>query len=432
MSAFKTTKLSNGIVVATEEVKGIRSASIGIWLDIGSRDETPENNGLSHFFEHMAFKGTATRTGLDIVQSLEASGGQVNAFTTKEQTCFYARVIDKEASAAIEILLDMVLFPNLTREDIKKERDVIIEELKGVEDNPDERVYDLFSRALYGSQSVGFPIAGTLGSVRRLKQEHMKGHLHRIHNKLPVFVVASGKVKHEDVVGIARRISKSAIKDRLKPQSRSVRVAARRRLKRQKVSTFHNHLTEHKDIYEANAILGGPGYAIDDKRRYSLLLLNCILGDGMSSRLFQSLREQYGYVYNVNSFIEGLVGTGIIGISFSTDPKYLKDTFRIVREELLNLCNKGITPDELVFAKENIKGTVLLDMENTQSRMALLARLVMYGGAIKSLDKYLNVIDKITKAEVDAVITRTMQPSKWASAMVLPKGVRFRAGNYLS
>ncbi|MFC1584742.1 M16 family metallopeptidase [Fibrobacterota bacterium] len=422
MSRIRKTTLPNGIIVATEELPDVYSGSIGIWIDTGSRDERKGNSGVAHFFEHMAFKGTSTRTGREIVNALESGGGQLNAFTTKEQTCFYAKVIEGEVPLALEILLDMVFNPVLEESDLKKEREIIIEELKGYHDNPDEWVYDLFGSALFGGQGMGFPIAGTVQSMRSLKRPRLLSHLKRIRNRLPVYVVASGKLRHRELVRITRSMTRSYNMTQVNGKTRA--GIPRTQVARGKVRYFPRHLIKKKDVQQANVIMGGRAYPIGDKRCFPLIILNNILGDGMSSRLFQMLREEYGYVYHVNSFTEGLIQAGVTGISFNTEPKYLEKTLKLINRELTGLKEKGVSQQELAFSKRYHRGTFLLEMESTQSRMAFLARLVMRGGAINSQARYLQALESVTLDDVNKVVRDLFHSRRWALASVMPKKLK--------
>ncbi|MBF0429783.1 MAG: insulinase family protein [Fibrobacteria bacterium] len=416
----KSTCLSNGVVVATEEIPGVYSGSIGVWLDIGSRDETVATNGVSHLFEHMAFKGTVTRSGLEIVKTLEAAGGQINAFTTKEHTCFYAKVMGPKTPLALEILTEMVFQPALKKQELSKEKEVIIEELRGCDDNPDERVYDLFGEALFSNQKLGFPIAGTVKSVSALSQETLLAHAKKIRERVPVYIVAVGNVSHSEVISIVKRMTrhiKVGVSNRTKTKTIPQRI-----IKRSKVLYSHSSILEKKDIHQANLMLGGPSFAVDNKKCFPLIILNNILGDGMSSRLFQKLREDYGCVYHINTYSEALMHAGLFGISFSTEPKHLVETLKLISGELKALKQEGISEDELEFAIENLSGSFLLDMESTQSRMTFLARLKMRSGIINSPQRYLKALKNVTRTEVQDVIHEVLDSRKWAIAAVLPKG----------
>ncbi len=424
MLSHRITRLSNRIAVLTERIPSSPSASVGVWLDIGSRDESLSNNGISHLYEHMVFKGTHKRTGLEIVRTLEEKGGQVNAYTTKEQTCFYARVVTEEVPRALDVLLDMVLDPIFDEEELRKEREVVIEELKGCDDNPDERVYDLFGPALFGKQSLSYPIAGTVESVEKLKRVHLKNHLKKIKTNLPVYVVVAGNVNHSEVVRLVREVSQGL----LQPSE----VASRNRFERLVKKTNPIHLIEQRNIQQANILMGTPSFALTDKRCMPQAILNCILGDGMSSRLFQRVREDYGYVYHINTYTETLVNGGMFNVSFSMEPAHLKKCFNVLNREFSSLKKEGITVKELEFAKANIKGAFQLEIESTHSKMNFLARSVLSGRPVKSKEQILEQIEKVTLKQVNEVIQHLFQSQNWGSALVVPNRTKVDVGALLS
>jgi predicted Zn-dependent peptidase len=423
---IQKTLLPNGMYVVTEEVPGSFSASVGVWLDTGSRDERHTNNGIAHLYEHMVFKGTPKRTGLDIVQQLEAKGGQLNAFTTKEQTCFYAKVVEEEVGLALDVLLDMAIYPLLDKEELIKEKEVVIEELKGCDDNPDERVYDLFGKALFGDQGVGLPIGGTVSSVEKLERSHLTRHLSKIQKKVPLCISVVGKAKHKDVL----RAVQSIVGLSTRRKNSIVEIQNRKTQGRRRVRNKATHLCEYMDVQQATVTVGTTTFSSEDSRCFTASILNCVLGDGMSSRLFQKLREECGYVYHINSFHETMVGKGTFGVSFSTEPKYLQKATEAVVEELLTLKEQGISKEELRFAKNNVKGNFLLDMESTQSRMGFLARMALGENSVKNNTGYLRAVEKVTQKEVNTLIQDLLK-QPWASACILPKGQKFAMGKKL-
>jgi predicted Zn-dependent peptidase len=281
---IRTTRLENGVVVATESLPIIRSASLGVYLDIGSRDEVAATNGLAHLFEHMVFKGTSRHDSLQIVKCFEATGGQINAYTSKEQTCFYAKVVDTDVSSGLSMLLEMVLDSTFDPAELEKEKDVVIEEIKGGNDNPEDYVNDLFSEAMFGKHSLGFPIAGTERTVKGLTRDDLVAHQKKAAGSLPIYVTAVGNVSHEAVVAVVRKAFR--LRGKSAPSARSA-AAPRRAPLRPGAPTHPRHLIDKRPVQQVTAILGGPSYAWDHPNRYALLLLNCIVGDGMSSKLFQ-------------------------------------------------------------------------------------------------------------------------------------------------
>ena len=432
-SSIRYESLENGVWVATESLPHVRSASLGVYLDTGSRDETPALNGLSHFFEHMVFKGTSRLDPLDIVRCFEATGGQVNAYTSKEQTCFYGKVVDTEVEPALNVLLDMVLDARFDSIDVAKEKEVVIEEIRSVDDSPDELAYELFSHAAFGDHALGRPIAGTAKSVRSLNRDMLVRHREAARKQVPVVVAAAGRVDHETVVAQVRR--------RFKLKNRPVgAVGANGRsplqprpfLERKPAEFGIHHLHRSKDVQQATVILGGPGYAWKSKQRYALTLLHCALGDGMSSKLFQNLRETHGLVYSIYSNPEFFACEGLFSIGFATEPKNLRKAVIEIGRELSILRKKGLTAKELDFAKENVTGGILLSLESTSSRMSSLARRLLGGKPEETLEQVIGQIRAVTREDVLRCAREILRPEAWASAAVLPKGVKADFGAMLA
>jgi predicted Zn-dependent peptidase len=423
----KTTRLSNGVVVATESIPKVRSASIGVYLDIGSRDEVPETNGLAHLFEHMVFKGTPKHDALEIVKAFEATGGQVNAYTSKEQTCFYAKVVDTEVGAGLSMLLEMVLESKFDSRELAKEKDVIIEEIKAGYDNPEDYVYDLYSEAYFGGTSLGYPIAGTEKTVKALTRAHLTGHQVKAEKGLPLCVLAVGRVDHAEVVDIVRK----AFGLRKASGSR-VQALNRPSALRAVGDPKPRHLVAKRSVNQVTAILGGPGYAWNHPNRFALLLLNCVLGDGMSSKLFQSVREKLGLVYNIYSNPEFLINAGSFAIGFATEPKDLPKAVKEINKQVRELKKGGLKASELEFAKRNIQGGILLGLESTSTRMATLSRQVMYGSAEETVDRILARLEAVTLADVRRAIDDVFDSKHWASAAVVPEKAKVDFGATLS
>lgn len=430
---FKSTRLSNGVVVASELLPTVRSASLGVYLDIGSRDEASKTNGLAHLFEHMVFKGTTKHDALTIVKCFESTGGQINAYTSKEQTCFYAKVVDTEVSAGLSMLLEMVLESTFDPIELGKEKEVIIEEIKGGEDNPEDYVYDLFSKAYFDKHSLGFPIAGNAETVRGLTRNHLLKHQKKVAENLPVFVCAVGNVSHNELIqitckafGISSRNTSS-----LNQKSFSAHHLQRANPRRAVPSAKVSHLLEKRPVHQVTAILGGPGYGWDQSNRYALLLLNCVLGDGMSSKLFQSVRESLGLVYTIYSNPEFLINTGSYSIGFATEPKDLEKAIREINKQIVTLKKEGLTAAEIDFAKKNIRGSVLLGLESTSTRMSNLSRQLMYGQPNESIDKILAKLDKVSSNDIRLCINDVFKRNRWASAAVVPKKAKVSISNLL-
>jgi predicted Zn-dependent peptidase len=430
---IRTTRLENGVVVSTESLPRIRSASLGVYLDIGSRDEVPKTNGLAHLFEHMVFKGTPKHGALDIVKCFEATGGQINAYTSKEQTCFYAKVVDTEVNAGLSMLLELVLESTFDKGELEKEKDVIIEEIKGGNDNPEDYIYDLFSQAVFDKHSLGYPIAGDEKTVKGLTRDHLLEHQQKAAKTLPLFVTAVGSVKHEDVVAIARKAFRLPAKAPRAGGSTKTAfpIATRKSIVRPGAALKPQHLVEKRNVQQVTALLGGPGYAWEHPNRYALLLLNTVFGDGMSSKLFQSVRESLGLVYSIYSSPEFLINAGIYAIGFATEPKDIGKAVKEINKQIKALKKNGLTGNEMDFAKANLRGSILLGLESTNTRMANLSRQLMYGKDGETIEQVLKKLDAVKSADVRTAIKDVFQSKLWASATIVPKKVDLNMGKLL-
>jgi predicted Zn-dependent peptidase len=416
----RTTRLPNGVIIATESLPKVRSASIGVYLDIGSRDEDPRTNGLAHLFEHMVFKGTKKHDALEIVQVFESTGGQVNAYTSKEQTCFYAKVVDTEVSKGLSMLLEMVLDSEFDPEELSKEKDVIIEEIKAGFDNPEDYVYDLFSAAFFGTHSLGYPIAGSEKTVKGLSRAHLVEHQRKAAKGLPFFVAAVGRVDHAEVVETVRKAFK--LKAAKLPVHKGVMAAGagRKAAERPRLALKPRHLVESRPVNQMTALLGGPSYDWGHPNRYAMLLLNTVLGDGMSSKLFQSVREKLGLVYNIYSNPEFLINAGVFAIGFATEPKDVPRAVKEINKQITLIKKHGLKASELEFAKRNITGGILLGLESTSTRMATLSRQLMYGRPEETVDRILARLSAVTLSDVRRAIDDVFDSKRWASAAVAP------------
>jgi predicted Zn-dependent peptidase len=414
----RRTLLPNGIWVASEFLPHVRSASLGVYLDTGSRDETPEAAGLSHFFEHMVFKGTPRLNPLDIVSRFESTGGQVNAWTSKEQTCFYGKVTDAEAGVALDTLLEMVFDGKFAPADVRKEKDVVIEEIRSVNDSPDELAHEMFSAAAFGAHSAGRPIAGTEKSVRALSGVQLRAHRDAARKRTPAAIVAVGKVDHDEVVARARRYFGMG--------RASVRPShpGRPRIDRDPAAFRARHQAKGRDVQQATVVIGGEACSWASPDRYPLLLLHCVLGDGMSSRLFQNIRETHGIVYSIYTVPEFLSREGTFGVGFATDPGKVEKAVKEIGRELARVRKEGLPKIDLLRAKENVKGSLLLGMESTGSRMSTLSRRLLGAGWDETTERILARIDTVTPADISRCAGQYLNPSSWASAVVAPKGFK--------
>jgi predicted Zn-dependent peptidase len=385
----------------------------------------------------MVFKGTPRLNPLDIVRRFEATGGQVNAYTSKEQTCFHGKVVDTEIAPALDALLDMVLGAKFDPSDIEKEKEVVIEEIRSVNDSPDELVYELFSRAAFGSHSLGRPIAGTEKSVRALNRGMLLDHREAARRRVPLLVVAVGRVDHAAIVAQVRerfKIKAGPGRNRgtAGPGTSAFPEHAPRPLLARKTAEFRRrHLVRTKDVQQATVLMGGPGSSWNSPRRFPLMLLHCVLGDGMSSRLFQNLRETHGLVYSIGTNPEFLSREGLFTIGFATDPGNVAKAIKEIGRELAALRKKGLTARELEFAKRNVMGGILLGLESTNTRMGAVARLIL-GDQTETLDRVIHRIQAVNRADILACAGEVLRPEGWSSAAVLPKGLKVDLGSMLA
>jgi predicted Zn-dependent peptidase len=452
LGATQATVLSNGVLIVTENLPAVRSASLGVYLDIGSRDESPRTNGLSHLYEHMVFKGTPKFSPLQIVQRFEASGGQINAYTSKEQTCLHAKVVDSEVEGGMGMLLNMALDSHFDAGELKKEKEVIVEEIHSVDDSPEEHVYEMFSEAIFGDHALGRPIAGTDKSVRSLQRADLLAHQELTRHQVPVLITASGKVDHKSLVDIASKayklpVAKATPADpgmvgwlRAHPSEKKSPTAGakapqalpmRTRTARDFPEFKARHLVDKRKVQQCNVLLGTPIFGWEDSRRMALFLLNLMFGDGMSSRLFQSVREERGLVYSIYSSPEFMIGCGVFSIGLATEAGDLPKALSAISQEIKRLKKEGLSAAELQAAKRNLRGSVLLGLESTNTRMGSLARQIGYGPGIEGVNQFLERAEKVTLAQIRACIDQIFQKEKWSSAVVGPKSLDLNIGSAL-
>lgn len=394
-SVVRRTVLPGGLRIITEEMPGVRSASFGIWAGVGSRDESPAMAGSAHFLEHLLFKGTPTREALEISASIDAIGGDLNAFTSKEYTCFYARVLDQDLPLAIDIISDIAINALLRRADIEQERDVILEEIAMRDDDQADSAHELFAAAMFGDSDLGRPILGTVQTIKAAKV----GNIHRFYAKHytpPKLVIAvAGNVDHADVVRSVKRAFGHVLDGESLP-------AERRRIRH--ASSMANGVRVLNRVTEqAHLVWGVPGLRRDDPRRYAVGVLNAILGGGMSSRLFQEVREKRGMAYSVYSFVQGFADCGQVGVYVGTQPAKIDDVLRVVKETIRDVMMYGVTAEELARGKGQLRGGMVLGLEDTGARMTRIAKAELITGELPSIDDALARIDAVTLEDVASV-----------------------------
>ncbi|MBI5216208.1 MAG: insulinase family protein [Ignavibacteriae bacterium] len=406
---YKKTILPNGIRVVTEKIPHVRSVSIGVWVDVGSRNENTVNNGISHFVEHMVFKGTKRYKVHEIAQSLEKVGGYLNAFTTKEHTCYYARILDEHLPLAIDVLADMSQFPIFNKKEMEKEKLVVLEEIKNLEDSPDELIYDYFDQSLYGKHPLGMPIIGTPENIMNFSPDTLFGYLHSHYVPSKMVVAAAGNFEHETLLKMVEALFQHQPNKKEKPSSN--------RLSKQKSETR----TYEKPITQAHVCLGTQGFSMKHKQRYPLLVLNTLLGEGMSSRLFQTLREKHGMAYTVYSFANFLSDAGNFGVYIGTDAEKVDKAIDLIKRELDKLATKTVTSAELKRTKAQLKGSMMLSLENTSNRMMRLGSGELYVGEYIPLDEIVRRIDSVTQEQILEVAQQLFRLDTFSTITLKPK-----------
>ncbi len=397
-SRVRRTVLPGGLRVVTEQMVGARSASIGVWVGVGSRDESPALHGCSHFLEHLLFKGTSERSALDISVALDAVGGEFNAFTAKEYTCFHARVLDTDLPLAVDVLGDMFTNSVIAAEDVEAERDVILDEIAMHDDDPDDVVHNLFAAQAWGSDSpLGRQIAGTTDSIAALTRTQVRRFYKRHYRAANTVISVAGNVEHTDVVRLVR--AAFGRQDFLARDEQPIAPRAARRTLR----VHPGSVRATRPLEQVNLVLGMEGLTRSDDRRFALGVLNTALGGGTSSRLFQEVRERRGLAYSVFSFSSHHADSGLVGVSVGCLPARLDDVLETVRIELSRVAAHGITEEELHRGQGQLRGGLVLGLEDSSARMSRLGKAELVHDEMLGIDEVLERIDAVTLDDVGEV-----------------------------
>lgn len=390
---FQSTRLNNDLLVVTEHVPGVRSISCGIWIKAGSRDETPSQAGITHFLEHLIFKGTATRSARDIAEAFDAIGGELNAFSAKEYTCVYGRMIDEHADTGLDILSDLVLNPVFRPEDIEAERPVVLEEINMHEDAPAEIIHDLFDQHIYHGHPLGPRILGREKTIAAMDRSDIHAYWEKGYSPANIVVAAAGNVEHnrfvEQIEGLFGKARGSKSQRRARKHVIVPRAAV-----------------QNKDTQQAHICYGVKGISVKDDDRFALSIIDVILGGGMSSRLFQNIREKRGLVYSVYSYRGQYSETGSVAVYAGTSPEKCVNVLDLISREFDSIAKRGVTAKELARAKEQLKGNIVLSMEDSTTRMNRLGRGFIYDSEILSMDELIARVDAITKDDTARVSDR--------------------------
>ncbi|MGE5629826.1 MAG: M16 family metallopeptidase [Caulobacteraceae bacterium] len=403
---FQKELLINGIRIVTEEIPYVNSVSIGIWVKVGSRYENEENNGISHFIEHMLFKGTKDRTAKDIATSIDKIGGQLNAFTSKECTCFYAKVLDTHFDIALDVLADMFFHSNFSTEEIDKERGVVMEEINMYEDSPEDLVHDLFSQVVWSGNPLGMSILGTEQSLNNLDRDKIVAYFNE--NYIPENTVISvvGNFKHRDAVKKIKAYFEKAARvpyggvQILRPDFTS------------------EYTVKNKKTEQVHLCMGFNGIDIKSKDFYPMLVVNNVFGGAMSSRLFQNIREDKGLAYSVFSYPSSFEDCGLFSIYAGSKPSHLKSVAQLIMEEIYNIKKNGITEEELYDSKEQLKGSYTLGLESTSGRMISIGKSELLLERIYAPAEILEKIDKVDMESVNSIISTLFDTENMGAVVI--------------
>lgn len=409
----RKTVLENGITLVTEQIPQFRSCSLGIWAQAGSRHERQEQSGLSHFLEHMLFKGTQRRNATQIAEAMDGVGGQLNAFTEKEQTCYYARVMDQHLPMALDILSDMFLNSVFDPHEIEREKGVILEEIKMYDDAPDEMVFDVFTSAVWRGHPLGRSILGTKEVISGLTRERVLEYRNAHYVPPRLLVSAAGHLEHDLLVErVAGWFNGAPLPEPppLVPGGTPLAEPCK--------------LVQYRDSEQVYLCYGVQGLAVTDERRYAMLVLDSVLGGSMSCRLFQEIREKRGLVYSVCTFQNSYRDCGLFGVYAGTSAEKLEEVLRLSRDIIGEVRQDGLKPEELERSREHLKGSIALAMESTSHRMMRLARSESFHGRLIPLEEVIDRIDAVENQHVLDLAREVLDPDRFTLAVLGPvKGV---------
>ena len=395
---IRRTRLPGGLRIITESMAGVRSASVGVWVAVGSRDEAPSVAGTSHFLEHLLFKGTRTRTALEIASAMDAVGGEFNAFTEKEHTCFYATVLDDELPLAIDMISDVVLNATVSASDVDVERAVVLEEIAMRDDDPSDLVHDEFALGLFGDTPLGRPILGAEEVIASLTRSQIHGYYSRRYRPSEMVVAVAGNVDHQQVV----RLVRAAFAGRLADESADGAAKPRLRADRSVTGSVRERVrVVPDDTEQANIVLGSTALSRYDERRFVLGVLSSAVGGGMSSRLFQQVREQRGLAYSTYSFSSSYAGDGMFALYAGCQPGKADEVVRLMTGILDDVATNGLSAAEVERGKGQLRGGMVLGLEDSGSRMTRIGKAELSFGEVLSLDELLGRIDAVDVDQVN-------------------------------
>ena len=408
--SFRKTTLPNGVRVLSERISSVRSVSVGVWVAAGSRDESDAQRGVSHFLEHMAFKGTKKRRMHHIARRMESVGGYLNAFTGKEYTCYYARALDEHLARAIDTLCDMVRFPTFPEHEIEKEKGVILEEIKMYEDTPEELVFDRFESVVYQGHALGAPVIGRPETVQSFDRTILREYMEKHYAPNRIALVVAGNAEHDDVLRLAEKMLGDMPADD-------------RPLRRPPANGYvpRNYL-EARPVQQAHFVVGARGLAVTDADRVAFSVLNTLLGGGMSSRLNRNVREKYGFCYSIGSFANMHSDSGDFGVYAATDIRRMKRVQALIRKEFRHFTNVAVGKRTLSEAKNQVRGGLMLGLEGMSNRMMGVGRRELHFGRHLTLDEINEAIEQVTVEDIQRVAATLFREDKLSTAALLPQG----------
>jgi len=395
MILYNKTILDNGIPIVSEKIPSANSVCLGVWVKVGSRYENSDNNGISHFIEHMLFKGSKKRSSFEIAKSIESVGGSLNAFTGRELTCYFVHVLSKELPMAVEILSDIIKNPLFNSSDIINEKNVVLEEINSVEDTPEELIYEHFQKNLFYKHPLGFSVLGESKNIKRFNRKNLRDFWKRNYTSDRIVVAVSGDVDHQKVTKLVEKyFSFSRGNKKIKFKS--------------KISKGNKRTVIEKNISQAHICIGNIGVPYCEKEKYPLMVLTTLIGGGMSSRLFQTIREKRALAYSIYSFAEFLSDSGIFGIYVGTDKDKIEKVINLIKSELKKLCEKKISTREINQFKSQLAGNLILGLESVSSRMVRLAKIELYLQKYYYLEEVLKEINSVNSEEILTISNKVL------------------------
>ena len=399
MENYYLTTLPGGTKIISEFIPHVKSFTLGFWFNVGARDESLRNNGISHFIEHMLFKGTKKRTAKMIAEEIESYGGYLNAFTSKEHTCYYSKGLSENLGRTFSVLSDLIQNPLFKEIHIKKEAGVVIDELKDLDDNPEELLYDKFEEIIFSGNKLSYPVIGKEANILKFNSGELFDYHNSNYNTNGLLIVASGNLKHDELIKLTEKY-----------------ITGKKSKNRRSRDKFNIKKVEdafiEKDVQQVHSIIGRATFGYNDKRRIPVRFLSALLGEGSSSRLFLAVREKLGITYQINSFLNSYYDTSAFGVYFSTNQNQYSKVIDIIFKEFKKLKDIPISERELKKVKEYLKGGIILSLESTTNRMMRIANSILYYDKVLSVEDYLSKIDKITSEDVQKTANDLLHDSK--------------------